>query len=210
MDANFSLAVFGCGGHAKVVIDAAERQGIRNIIIADDAEKNWDMRLMGYYIAGGRNCLVKSLPVIVAIGNNEDRMQIADWFIANNFSLATIIHPSSELGYEVKIGIGTFLAAGTVINSGTVAGEHVIVNTGATVDHDCIIGNGVHIAPGAHLCGQVEIGAGSLIGAGAVVIPQMKIGVHCVIGAGSVVIDHIPDGAVVAGNPARPLRPLSL
>jgi UDP-3-O-[3-hydroxymyristoyl] glucosamine N-acyltransferase len=41
-----------------------------------------------------------------------------------------------------------------------------IVNTGATIDHDCQIADGVHIGPGSHLCGHVGIGSATLIGAG--------------------------------------------
>ena len=38
-----------------------------------------------------------------------------------------------------------------------------------------------------------------------VVIPGIKIGAWAVVGAGSVVIRDVPDGAKVAGNPARPI-----
>lgn len=204
-----TLIVFGCGGHAKVVIDAAEKQGINRILVADDAEKNWGAQLMGYSILGGREALLQlemHPPAIVAVGGNGIRVSISAWMEAHGFPLATVIHPSAQVGRGVRIGGGSFLVAGSIINSDAVIGANVIINTGATVDHDCIIGDGVHLAPGVHLCGQVEIGAGSFLGAGAVVIPSVRIGAGCVVGAGSTVLDHVPDGAVVAGVPARSLR----
>ena len=82
-------------------------------------------------------------------------------------------------------------------------GAHCIVNTHASVDHDCHLGDFVHIAPHAALCGHVEIGEGTLIGAGAVVVPGVKIGKWSVIGAGSLIRNDIPDGVLVAGNPGR-------
>jgi sugar O-acyltransferase (sialic acid O-acetyltransferase NeuD family) len=203
------LIVFGSGGHAKVAIDAAEKQGIRQILVADDAEKNWGAQLMGYPILGGREALLRlesRLPAIVAVGDNRIRSSIAAWLEEQGFPLATIIHPAAQLGRGVSIGRGSLLVAGTIVNSDAVIGANVIVNTGATIDHDCIIGDGVHLAPGVHLCGQVEVGAGSFLGVGAVVIPRITIGMNCVVGAGSTVLDSVPDGARVAGVPARPLQ----
>ena len=47
-------------------------------------------------------------------------------------------------------------------------GANSIVNTRASVDHDCRIGETVHIAPGVTLSGAVTIGDGTHIGTGAV------------------------------------------
>jgi len=50
------------------------------------------------------------------------------------------------------------------------------------------------------------VGDGTWIGAGATVIQCVKIGKNCMIGAGSVVIHDVPDGARVAGNPAKDIQ----
>jgi maltose O-acetyltransferase len=52
----------------------------------------------------------------------------------------------------------------------------------------------------------VSIGANVWIGGAAVVLPGVTVGDDAVIGAGSVVTRDVPEGAVVAGNPARLLR----
>jgi maltose O-acetyltransferase len=49
----------------------------------------------------------------------------------------------------------------------------------------------------------VKIGADVWIGGGAIIVPGVTIGDGAVIGAGSVVTRDVPDGATVAGNPAR-------
>lgn len=204
-----TLLVFGSGGHAKVVIDAAEKQGFRKILVADDAEKNWGTQLMGYRVLGGREALLRLAgrpSAIVAVGDNRARVLIAAWLEEHGFSLATVIHPSVQLGRGVSIGRGSLLVAGAIVNSDAVIGANVIVNTAATVDHDCVVSDGVHLAPGVHLCGDVQVGAGSLLGVGAVAIPCVKIGCRCVIGAGAVVLKDIPDEARVAGVPARSLQ----
>jgi len=53
----------------------------------------------------------------------------------------------------------------------------------------------------------VEIGPDVWIGHGAVVLPGRRIGTGAAVGAGSVVTRDVPDYAIVAGNPARILRP---
>ena len=68
------------------------------------------------------------------------------------------------------------LIAGAVVNAATTLGEGVIVNTNASVDHDCTIGDYVHVAPGAVLGGGVTVGDDVLIGLGARVLPGVTIG----------------------------------
>jgi acetyltransferase-like isoleucine patch superfamily enzyme len=90
-----------------------------------------------------------------------------------------------------------------VIQADAVLGRHVIINTAATVDHNCVIDDFVHIAPGVILAGNVRVGENTLIGAGSIVAPGLTIGKNCFVAAGSVVTINIPDGATVRGNPAR-------
>lgn len=52
----------------------------------------------------------------------------------------------------------------------------------------------------------VEIGAGCDIGMGAMLLPGTRLGSGVQVGAGAVVTGDVPDGAVVAGVPARVLR----
>jgi maltose O-acetyltransferase len=79
------------------------------------------------------------------------------------------------------------------------------------------IGDNVTMAPRVHiLChdactktflnytkiGRVTIGNNVFIGAGSIVLPGITIGNNVIIGAGSIVTHDVPDGTVIAGNPA--------
>lgn len=205
------LLVFGSGGHAKVVIDAAEKtERFSEILLVDDAPETWGNSLIGHKVIGGRDALQaldgEQPQVIVAIGHNATRAAVANWLETHGFQLATVIHPSVQLGKGVEIGAGSFLAAGVVVNCDAILAPHVIVNTAASVDHDCQIGAAVHLAPGCRLCGHVSVGAQSLLGAGVVVIPSVRIGESVLVGAGSTVIDDLADGVRVVGSPARLLN----
>ena len=51
--------------------------------------------------------------------------------------------------------------------------------------------------------GKVRIGNRVFVGAGSIILPGVTIGDNVIVGAGSIVSRDIPDGHVVAGNPAR-------
>ncbi len=49
----------------------------------------------------------------------------------------------------------------------------------------------------------IEIMDGCFIGLRSTILPGVRIGPRAIVGAGSVVTKDVPEGAVVAGNPAR-------
>ncbi|WP_279380996.1 acyltransferase [Microbacterium sp. C448] len=54
-----------------------------------------------------------------------------------------------------------------------------------------------------HYVNRISIGSEVFIGAQSVILPGVRIGDRVVVGAGSVVTRSVPEGHVVAGNPAR-------
>jgi acetyltransferase-like isoleucine patch superfamily enzyme len=57
-----------------------------------------------------------------------------------------------------------------------------------------------------HRYGPVKIGDDVFIGINSIIMPGVTVGSRVVIGAGSVVTRDVPNGVVVAGNPARVIR----
>lgn len=203
------IFIFGASGHAKVVMDIVERQGLYDIaFLADDDPGLKSATVYGYQVIGGKAELLAGgiKRGIVAIGNNSARHAVSSWLTDNDFELVNALHPAAQLARGVFVGAGTVIMAGAVVNSDTTVGNGVIINTRASVDHDCTIGNYSHIAPGATLCGTVQIGKESFICAGATVIPNLTIGCRVTVGAGATVIRNIPDNVIVAGTPARILQ----
>ena len=59
---------------------------------------------------------------------------------------------------------------GAIIKADSVIGEHCIINTGATIDHECKIGDFVHVGPEVHCGGRTVVEDDVWIGIGASVI----------------------------------------
>jgi acetyltransferase-like isoleucine patch superfamily enzyme len=55
-------------------------------------------------------------------------------------------------------------------------------------------------------CIPTLVKRGASIGSNATILCGVTIGERAIVGAGSVVTHDVPDGAIVAGNPARILR----
>ena len=79
-----------------------------------------------------------------------------------------------------------------------------------TVAQEAYLCAGTHDFSDLHLPLQtapIVIGEDCFIGARAFVLPGVTVGAQSIVGAGSVVSRDVPAGMVVAGNPARVIRP---
>lgn len=192
------MYLYGASGHAKVIIDILRANQIEINGLVDDNPNIQE--LLGIPVLHQSNGL--SL-FIISIGNNQIRKKIAEQL---KTSFGKAIHPSAIISPNSMIDEGTVVMQGAIVQSCATIGKHCIINTGASVDHECVIEDYVHISPHATLCGNVHVGEGSWVAAGSVVLPGVKIGKWSVIGAGSVVAKDIPDGVLAVGNRCKVLK----
>lgn len=194
------LIILGAGGHAKVVADIAIKSGYNLRGFLDDnakADKILNIPVLGNI----QDCLKFSdCQFVIGIGSNAVRKTLSEKYALN---YATLIHPSAQIGLDVKLSAGTVVMANAVINSSAVIGRHSIINTASVVEHDCSVGDFVHISPRAVLCGTVRVGDNVHIGTGAAVINNKTICGDCIIGAGATVVKNITEKGTYIGVPAK-------
>lgn len=204
------VIVLGAGGHAKVLIDALQARSIpiRGILDSDPAKRGAE--ILGVPVLGTDEKLAEWSPseivLVNALGSTESLLPRASLHArlrARGFSFLSVVHPSAVVSRHAHLGEGAQVMAGAVVQAGARLGSDCLVNTGARIDHDCLIGDHSHVAPGVTLSGDVVVGSHAHIGAGATIIQGIRIGSRCLIAAGAVVIHDVPDGARVAGVPAR-------
>lgn len=201
------IVVLGGGGHARVLIDAL-RLGGREILgvaaptqgalPADIEYLGTDDAVLGYDASA-----IQLVNGVGSVGNPGLRERLFVAFTDRGYRFACVRHPSAVVAGDVEVGEGAQLMAGAVVQTGSRLGRNVIVNTRASVDHDCFLGEHVHVAPGATLSGGVTVAERCHIGAGAIVLQNIEIGADSVVGAGAVVVRDVPAHSVVMGIPAR-------
>lgn len=209
------IVCFGGGGHAAVVIDT-----LQAIAACDDlavvgfiAETATAQPVMGVPCLGTDENLDNLIEThglthfIVAVGTTKGggdlRARLFGRAEAAGLVPFAAVHPSAVVARSAKIGAGSIVMAGAVVQPRVHIGCDVIVNTRASIDHDCWIGDHSHIAPGAVLSGGVEAGEACHIGVGAVVLQNKVIGRGATVAAGAVVVRDVAPQAVVMGAPAR-------
>ncbi len=108
---------------------------------------------------------------------------------------------------RLRIGDRVFVNCGTVIIS---VKEIVIGDDVAFANEVYVVDSNSHgLEGGEHVEAPVRIGDGCWLGARAMVLPGVTIGKRVMVAAGAVVTRDVPDDVLVAGNPARVVRPLS-
>lgn len=99
---------------------------------------------------------------------------------------------------------GIQLRIGTHVGKGLIFTHHgcIVINSQTEIGENCTIFQDVTIG-GINGRGVPTIGNNVVLFAGAKVIGKVRIGNNAVVGANAVVTKDVPDGAVVAGVPAK-------
>lgn len=209
--------IYSAGGFAREVKPSLEKYLKLNssikytIVFIDD-----DVNAIGTEI---NNCKVISYEKFLEYQNKEINIAFADPALrkkkvdiakADNLKFFNILAPSFIEGDNASIGEGAIFAENTMITADAKIGKHFHCNIYSYVAHDCIIGDFVTFAPRVSLNGRIRVEDKVYVGSDVTFLPGksdklLTIGEGAVIGAGAVVTKDVSPGAIMVGNPAKPM-----
>ena len=152
-----------------------------------------------------KNFIKESKYFIVAIGASHGK---ARYLIPKNLENSglmpiSLVSKMSIIDETAKIGKGSQIEPGAIIQCHSQIGDYCIINTNSTIEHSSKVGNGSHIMGGASIAGRVHIGNYVSIGTNSTILPDIKVGSGAYIGAGSVVTKNVKENEIVIGIPAK-------
>ena len=204
------LVIYGAGGLGQVVYDIlCTSQRFKPYGFLDSDTRLHGKSVCGLSVFGGVDQLTKLrwegvTHATVAIGNNDDRVRIAQQLRENGIHLASAIHPLAGIASNAKVAEHVVIGPRASVCVNVQIAEHVVIGAGSIVDHDCKLDRGCFLHPSVRLAGGVHVGSMARLEVGAAVIPYRSIGTHARIAPGAVVTKDIPNAACVAGVPATP------
>src|SRR5438552_9535712 len=127
-----------------------------------------------------------------------------------------------EVGDDTSIGTFVEIQKGAKIGARCKIQSHTFICEGVTIEDEVFVGHNVNFLndrwptavnadgsakqPSDWNLEPILVKRRAAIGSGAVILPGVTIGAKAIVGAGAVVTKDVPDGVIVAGNPARILR----
>ncbi|TQI71950.1 sugar O-acyltransferase (sialic acid O-acetyltransferase NeuD family) [Gramella sp. Hel_I_59] len=208
------ILLIGAGHHAKVIIDVINKEGKYFIVGLVDSRHQAGTYFCGHEILGRQEeipTLEKKYDIsgyIICVGDNWMRSKIVTQLqeLIPKIEFYNAIHPSVEIGSNVKLGNGIVVMPGCIINTEAAVGNHTIINTNSSLEHNCIMEDFSSISAGVTTGGFVILKKFAAIALGVTIFDRITIGKHSVIGSGSLVTKDIPGSVLAYGSPARVVR----
>lgn len=204
-----NVLLWGGGCKARIISEMLGESNIGDIkIIFDETLEKLEFESGANFINDVEDLkrLIKNVTsFVVCIGAEHGyaRFKTGKYLEKIGLNPLTIIHHKCFIEPTATLGVGCQIMPCAVIHKFSSIGNYSIVNTNATVDHECVIGDGVHIMGNVAVAGKVKIGNYATIGTNATILPFLNIGEGSYVGAGAVVTKNVPPYSVVVGNPAK-------
>jgi len=140
------------------------------------------------------------------VGHGSLRINLFDQLNIPVEKLATIIHPSAFVGYNVEINPGAMIMANSYVGPAAKIGKCALLMSNTVVGHNTQVGDFCHVSVGAVISSYVKMGTASDVALNATVLEKVNIDKYAVVGAGAMITKSVNENEIVVGNPQRVLR----
>jgi sugar O-acyltransferase (sialic acid O-acetyltransferase NeuD family) len=204
------LAIIGAGDLGKQIAYYAEADKQFNVVGFFDDTITKGLFVNDKVVLGSISEVVKSFKK-----NNFDVLLIAVGYkhmgfrkqLFNELHLkvpfATFVHSSVHRENSSRVGAGSIIFPGVIIDHNVNILENVLVNIGCSVSHDTVIGHHSFLSPRVAIAGFCAIGAQNILGINSTIIDNIKTVDSTQLGAGTVLINTIEKKGLYVGNPSR-------
>lgn len=208
-----NIVIVGAGGMAQEVmalLKPLEQQGEIGIqgIIDDTISPRACFHVdYPYPVLGGIADYqpVSGTELILAIGEPQSRLKIAQNLRTKGAKFYNYIHPNAVIAHNAQIGEGIIIYPFSLISANTKLEDFVVINCHSGAGHDVHVGEASVICAHVDLTGHVKIGKAVLVGSHASVLPHVQVGDYAKVGAGSIVVRNVKENVTVFTPPARSL-----
>lgn len=205
--------IIGAGKYGEVYLSYLQQAGIEVVGFLDDDPEVQTEKFGGIPVLGPTSLLTDLKisygveAVYCPLGNNRLRVKFLRQARNLGFLTPSYIHPSATLSPEITVGDGVYILLGCNIMPYTVIEDFVMISMNVNIAHHNLLKTGTFLSTGCNFGASIVAEEYTYCGIGSTIMTGLhRLGTDCLIGAGTVVIKDVPDGAVVAGVPARIIR----
>ena len=204
--------IIGAGKYGEVYLSYLKDAGVDVIGFLDDDTTH--VNTVGGLPLLGKTDVLPDLKdkfgveaVYCPLGNNELRVKFLQQAKALGYNIPNYIHPSVIVSPNVKLGEGIYILLGSNIMPFTEIEDCVMISMNVNVAHHNILKKGTFLSTGCNFGASIVAEENTYCGIGSTIMTGLhRLGKDCLIGAGAVVIKDVPDGAVMAGVPAKLIK----